>query len=421
MRLERLTRLAAVWLVALGIAAPALAQESGPAAAPAPAAPSAAQDAPKKPSMEIYGFAMLDIGHDFKTIHPNWSDTLRVTRLPSFEGEFGESNNTFAGVRQSRLGVKSTLPTDIGDLKTTFEFELFGTGVDEGQTTFRLRHAYGEIGAFGAGQYWSPFMDIDVFPNSLEYWGPTGMVFFRNVHVRWMPVRGTHEVILAVERPGASGDQGVYDDRVELDGIRSRFPLPDFSGAYKYNQDWGYVRAAGMLRYLKWDDLLDDQFDLSGDATGWGINLSSNLKATDNDVIRLQFVFGEGIQNYMNDSPIDVGIVNNFQNPSRPILGEPIPIVGIVAFLDHTWNKKFSTAVGYSFQDNDNTEAQAPDAFSRGHYALGNVLYYPATNVMVGGELQWGRRENFSDGFQSDGFKVQFSFKYNFSYKLGGE
>ena len=62
-----------------------------------------------------------------------------------------------------------------------FEFELFGTGVDEGQTTFRLRHAYGELGGFGAGQTWSPFMDPDVFPNSLEYWGPTGMVFFRNV------------------------------------------------------------------------------------------------------------------------------------------------------------------------------------------------------------------------------------------------
>jgi hypothetical protein len=181
------------------------------------------------------------------------------------------------------------------------------------------------------------------------------------------------------------------------------------------------VRAAGMLRYIKWDDVLDDQFDLAGSATGWGINLSSNLKATDNDVVRLQFVFGEGIQNYMNDSPVDIGIVNNFSNPVRPIEGEPIPIVGIVAFLDHTWNKRYSTAIGYSFQDNDNTEGQAPSAFSRGHYVLGNLLYYPATNVMVGGELQWGRRENFSDGFDSDGFKVQFSFKYNFSYKLGGQ
>jgi hypothetical protein len=246
------------------------------------------------------------------------------------------------------------------------------------------------------------------------------MVFFRNVQVRWMPITGEHSVTLALERPGASGDQGVYADRIELQNIRGRFPLPDFSGSYKYSQDWGYIRAAGMLRLIKWDDVLDDELDLSGDATGWGINLSSNLKPTRSDVVRLQFVFGEGIQNYMNDSPVDIGIVNNASNPVTPILGKPVGIVGIVAFLDHQWNEKFSSTVGYSMQDNDNTDAQAPDAFNSGRYALGNVLYYPAPNVMVGGELQWGRRENFSDGFHSDGFKVQFSFKYNFSYKLGG-
>src|SRR6185503_14190658 len=88
-----------------------------------------------KPSLDIYGFAMLDIGHDFKQIHPDWYDTMRLTKLPSFEDEFGRDNNTFAGVRQSRLGFKSSTQTDYGELKTIFEFELFGTGVDSGQTT----------------------------------------------------------------------------------------------------------------------------------------------------------------------------------------------------------------------------------------------------------------------------------------------
>ena len=37
------------------------------------------------------------------------------------------------------------------------------------------------------------------------------------------------------------------------------------------------MRAAGALRRMDWDDTLEDQFDLSGDATGWGLNLSSNL------------------------------------------------------------------------------------------------------------------------------------------------
>ena len=410
-----------VLLAALLLGAPSLTSAQSPPADPGASGAAATQAQPAtKTTFEVYGFAMFDGGIDFKRIHPDWFDTMRVTKLPSFENEFGEDRNVFAGVRQSRFGVRSSTPTEMGDLKTVFEFELFGTGVDAGQTTFRLRHAFGELGAFGAGQTWSPFMDPDVFPNSLEYWGPTGMVFFRNVQVRWNAVRNEHNLVLALERPGASGDQGVYADRVELQGIRARFPVPDVTGAYKYTQDWGYVRAAAAIRRIYWDDELDDAFDLSGNATGWGINLSSNLKPTKKDVVRLQFVFGEGIQNYMNDSPVDIGIENNLSNPVRPLLGKPVPITGIVAFVDHTWNEKYSSTVGYSRQDNDNTDAQAANAFKDGQYALGNFLYYPVPNVMIGGEFQWGRRENFADGFKSDGVKVQFSFKYNFSHKFGG-
>jgi glutaminase A len=388
---------------------------------PAPTAPAPAPPQAPKPTFEIYGFAMLDIGHDFKQIHPDWYDTLRLTRLPKVANEFGEDNNTFMGVRQSRLGFRSSTPTPIGELKTIFEFELFGTGVDSGQTTFRLRHAWGELGRLGAGQYWSPFTDPDVFPNSLEYWGPTGLPWYRNVQLRYTAIQtDTSNLMLALARPGASGDQGVYSDRVELDGIRPRFPLPDFAAAYKHTGDWGHIRTAGMLRRINWDDTLDDALDLSGDATGWGWNVSSVIKAGKSDALRVQFTVGEGIQNEMNDSPVDIGIQNNFSNALTPVIGKAIPIVAYSVFLDHTWSEKFSSAIGYSAQDNDNTDGQAADAFRVGKYALGNLLYYPAPNVMMGGELQWGRRENFSDGFQSDGFKIQFSFKYNFSWKLGG-
>ena len=403
----------------LGGITSAHAQEARPGAAQSAATSPPAQDA--KPTFEIYGFAMLDIGHDFKQIHPDWYDTLRLTRLPKFENEFGEDHSSFAGVRQSRLGVRSSTPTALGELRTIFEFELFGTGVDSGQTTFRLRHAWGELGRVGAGQYWSPFTDPDAFPNSLEYWGPTGLPWYRNVQLRFTAVQtDTSNLMFALVRPGASGDQGNYADRIELDGIRARFPLPDFAGAYKYTGDWGHVRTAAIFRRINWDDTLDDAFDLSGDATGWGWNVSSNLKFGSSDVLRMAFTVGEGVQNEMNDSPVDIGIVNNFQNALTPILGEPVPIVAYSVFLDHTWSEHFTSAIGYSFQDNDNTEAQSPDAFKIGRYALGNILYTPVPNAMMGGELQWGRRENFSDGFQSDGFKLQFSFKYNFSWKIGG-
>src|SRR5207344_1138058 len=116
----------------------------------------------------------------------------------------------------------------------------------------------------GAGQYWSPFTDPDVFPNSVEYWGPTGIAWYRNVQVRWTPMTGAHSTFMvALERPGASGDSGVYADRVELKIVKDRFPVPDFSAAYKRTQEWGYARVAGQLRVIKWDDVLADKFDLS--------------------------------------------------------------------------------------------------------------------------------------------------------------
>src|SRR5215217_7864085 len=67
-------------------------------------------------AMAIYGFAMLDAGYDFKTSNPNWFDVIRPTRLPSFGGEFAPNGKTYFGVRQSRLGVKTTTPTRFGDL-----------------------------------------------------------------------------------------------------------------------------------------------------------------------------------------------------------------------------------------------------------------------------------------------------------------
>jgi hypothetical protein len=382
-------------------------------AAFAPAA--SAQDDAKT---EIYGFVMTDIRYDTEAIDPEWFDVLRTTKLASFENEFGEDGNTAFSVRQTRFGVRSFIPTSLGELKTTFEWELFGTGVDAGQTTLRLRHAYGELGHFGAGQTWSPFMDIDVFPNSIEYWGPPGMAFFRNVQARWMPIQGDSRMTIAIERPGASADQGIVADRIELDGVVPRFPVPDVSAEYRHAGDWGYIELAGIVRQMEWDDVVDDAIELSGDATGWGLNLSSNIKLG-NSTIRLSALHGEGVQNYMNDAPEDVGIELNPGDPVTPFQGVALPVTGVVAFVDHKWNDEWSTAAGYSMVDIENSDGQAPDAFHRGHYALINAMHYPVPNLMLGPELQWGKRENNSDGFEVENFGVQFSFKYSFTNMIG--
>ena len=384
------------------------------------AVPVRAQDAPAKASFEVYGFAMLDFGKQIDRINPDWYDVMRPTKLPAFDGEYGTDGNVFMSVRQSRFGVQSWLPTSAGDLYTIFEFDMFGVGPDAGQTTIRLRKAWGQLGKFGAGQNNSSFMDIGVFPNTLEYWGPNGMVFFRNIQLRYSPIQGESFLNIALEQPGASADRGEYADRIELDGVAAKFPVPDLTAQYRSAHEWGYIQIGGILRYIEWEDMNAGVTDFSGDATGWGVTLSSNIKAGKHDVLRLQGVYGEAIQNYMNDAPVDIGIQNNFSDPVSPIIGVALPMWSMVAFLDHTWSEKWTSSIGYSTLVIDNSDGQAADAFKSGAYAAVNLIYYPAPNVLAGLEYTWGQRKNFDDGWTFDDNRIALSVKYSFSKKIGG-
>jgi DcaP outer membrane protein len=371
---------------------------------------------------ELYGFVMADAIYDHSGINPDWGDAARPSRLPSYADQYGQKGNFFFGVKQSRIGIKPHVPTALGEITAQFDIDMFGVGVDAGQTTIRLRHAYAQLGQFGFGQTESAFMDLDVFPNAVDYWGPNGMVFFRNVQFRWLPVRGRNELVFALERPGASPDAGAYADRVELQDVRVRFPVPDLSAHYKFRgEKWGHVQLAGILRYTKWDDLGNEQFDLSGDALGWGVNASTNLNLGSKAVFRGQVVYGEGIQNYMNDAPVDIGLQNQFDNTTSPVKGVPLPMWSFSTFVDLNWSPKATSTLGYSMLQVDNSDGQAPDAFKRGQYAAANVLFYPVPNLFVGPEVQYIWRTNFADNFDTGGFRVQVSAKYSFSANFGGK
>lgn len=365
-------------------------------------------------SLEIYGFAMLDVGYDFKQINPNWFDALRINRLPKYKDEFAPDGKVFFGVRQTRFGVKGYTPTSFGEMKVCFEFDLFGVGADEGQTTMRLRYAYGEVGKFLAGQYDSPFMDSDLWPNTIEYWGPTGMVFFRNIHLRFTPIKGDNELVIGLERPGAAGDQGTFDDRTELDSVRGQLNVPDLSAHFKKRGKWGSVQIAGMLRSMKWKDIhTTGGYDISGSEMGWGAHVSTILNIGKKTTFRGSFVYGEGIQNYMQDAPVDLGIVTT-GNAAKPVDGKALPITGIMAYVDHNWNESLWTTVGYSSASIENTDYASATAYKMGQYATVTLGINVAKDITTAVELQWGEREGFN-GFTADELKVQFGFKYRFS------
>src|SRR6185503_19470395 len=154
MRKSNRTRMTAGWM-AIACAAVLLAVPGAGAAL--------AQD--NTPHVEVYGFVQADYIQDFKRVDPAWNDTLRPSKIPTTDDQFGEDGQASLSAKQSRLGVLMNFPTSNHPVYTKFEFDMFGVGVDAGQTTIRLRHAYGEWNHWLAGQTNTLFMDASIFPN----------------------------------------------------------------------------------------------------------------------------------------------------------------------------------------------------------------------------------------------------------------
>jgi predicted porin len=120
----------------------------------------------------------------------------------------------------------------------------------------------------------------------------------------------------------------------------------------------------------------------------------------------------------MNDGGMDLAPAVAYQaGVATDVEAEAVPLTGVLAYYDHYWSDKWSSSIGYSYTEVDNTNFQDPGAFQKIDYASGNLLYYPAENLMLGAELMWGQREN-NDGASEDDTRFQFTVKYNFGIKL---
>ena len=367
--------------------------------------------------VELYGFILTDGGYNFSSIDPDWFDVMRPTKLPKYKNEFGPSGNYFFSVRQTRFGIKSNTQTKLGLLKTQFDFDLFGFGKDAGQTTIHLVNGFGQLGKFLAGQAPSTYMDTEVFPVTLDYWGPSSRIFFLNIQVRYTPVYTEKErFAIALERPGATADGSDYSNSVDIQHIKPRLPLPNLTTHYRRAINWGYIQIGGILKAIQWKDMSDTSaYDLSGKDIGWGVNFSTVINAGEKLKFKLQGETGEGCENYLADPSPDIALEKNAGDVLRPVKGKALPVWGFFSFAEIKWNEKIQTSIGYSMVQIKNSDLQSPDAFRQGQYGLVNLRYYPVNNVSAGIEYQYGRRENFNDEFFSRASKIQFSFKFSFS------
>jgi len=363
--------------------------------------------------VEVYGQAMVDAIYDFDRMDPDWAATLRPSKIPItcgpavFDPGCGEKGQFLFSIRQSSLGVRAFIPTSLGTVKTDLAFDLFGT---DGGTNIHWLRAWGELGMYGIGQNDSNFMDIGVFPNTIDYWGPAGMVFVRNPQFRITPfTTGTQTLAVSLEAPNSAIDTGKVTavDPALGAAIQPKNKWPDLVVSYRYGGDWGYARAAGILRSVGYHNTASADGEPSKQLTGYGVNLTGTVKLFGG---KGQFnwgvVAGKAIASYLDDGGIDIA-------PDATLHGQAVTSYGYLLYYNHSWSDKWSSAIGASEHKQNNADGQFDSAFRRGSYASVNLLYQLTKNVMTGGEFIWGRNSN-KGGASANDSRLQWSTRMSF-------
>ena len=202
-----------------------------------------------KPRMDIYGFAMLDMGYDFKQINPDWFDVLRPTKLPR--------SRTSSARRQLLRRRAAEPPRGEG---------LSADGHRRGQDHVRVRSLrsgqehrtddlppaprLGRARLLRRGPDLEPVHGPRHLPELARVLGATEWSISATCRSRWMPMQGQNELFFALERPGATADEGHFADRSELQ------PSADTSrsglhGALPQDAAIGATCSSPALRYIE--------------------------------------------------------------------------------------------------------------------------------------------------------------------------
>lgn len=221
---------------------------------------------------EIYGTMQGDYIQDSKRVDPNWESAFRPSKIETVSGQYGSDGQGLLSVKQSGVGIKGSTTLDNGEtIAFKFNFDMYGVGENAGQTTFRLQNAYGEWRGLLAGQTDTVFMDLSIFPDTIDYWGPSGMVFVRTAQIRWTPISGPTTLAIAIESPNNDIDPGKLR---ELDpgianNIQDDSTIPDLTAHFRMDGDWGHWQLASILRRLGYDTAGTPDNSPHGHQTGW--------------------------------------------------------------------------------------------------------------------------------------------------------
>ena len=312
----------------------------------------------------FYGYVKADLIYNFGYDLGLTTFSLGSLTEASPTGDFFD-----ATARQTRLGVRSTTQTAIGEVGLQVEGDFYGEG-----GTLRLRHATATLGPWRVGKYWTTFMPLASYPSTLDFQGIAGIPFARPDQVRYThEFGGTYTAEVAIEKSVGDSDD------------------PVLIGTLAYQTDPVLLKVAVLTGNVN-------------DATGgtvdsYGVNLSTTLTFGDT-TIDAAYTMGEAINSYM-----------VFPGDDIDAAGAGVETrTGYVSVAQAVTDKLTLRAM-YGFHHNDS--GATPDSTERLTSTFVNATYDILENTSLGIEYFHGTRDTFG-GSAIDVDRVQASVTYTF-------
>jgi outer membrane murein-binding lipoprotein Lpp len=364
-------------------------------------------------SVQISGYVKGDVAYDFDAptgggaVFDPTAIPLDGTAASKRRGQF------FLGARESRFGIDARTPTDWGDLRIFIQGDFYGAGGNELNTNsygFRLRQAYGQLGPWLIGQTYSTWMDLDTYPEQVEFNGSTGAAYIRQAQVRYTQKLGSSSSLaVAIENPEtdtlnvtAPGVAGGPDTHID--------PVPDFVSRFTTDIGPFHWSVFGMARELR----ATNGAGIKGSAFGWGLGTGAQLKtglgAGGKDNLFLNVSFGDGIGRYQRDATNRGAVFNT----ATGAMSTQFAVGGFIGY-SHFWSEKWRSSATYGHTHIDNNLALVPLGSTDKELQTVhvNLFYSPVPRVDLAVEYIWGRREVESGASGTDN-RLQFGAYYRF-------
>lgn len=306
-------------------------------------------------------------------------------------------------IKQSRfiLGTDTDLAGG-GTVATRLELDLCGSSLGDERATntygVQVRHAYIQYKQWLIGQTWSNFMDAAALPESADFIGPTdGTVFVREPMLRYTVGNWS----FSAENPETTITPFGGGARIASDDNN----IPDFTAAYTWKLGNGYLRAAALLRQLKYETTGANPIDDS--AEGAALSLTGKFNFGPHE-LRFAITGGEGLGRY-------VGV--NFANDAvLTAAGRLEAISGWAAFAAwrQVWNDRVRSTLMVSTSEYDNDVNLTGGSVNQSSWSGAvNTFYSPLPKLDLGIELRFAGRE-LESGASGSMRRVHAVAKYSF-------